>query len=585
MASTPTPNPPKNIVKNAVAREEPEIGNATERKAGVFSLVWVVPLLALALTAWLIWNNTLNNGPVIHITTNSAAGIEEGKTLIKTRSVTVGVVTDVVLDPDYRNTILTVQMDTNTEDLLREDTKFWVVKPRIGNAGISGLDTLLSGSYIQLSRGTSDKFATDFKALDDPPVRLNGEDGVMVSLVSKNSRKLDTGDEVSFRGFSVGAITDVNLDLETQEVQYQVFIRKPYSDLVKPNTKFWISSGMDMNLNSSGLSLRTESLNNIVMGGLSFDNFLSHETEQQAKPVADNTVYALYDRREEARLASLEGAPLYVVMLEDSVYNIAPGSSVVYRGVQVGEVVKVPWFRPEQNVFTAKALPVMIALTRDLVHQDEIAQAIDGFLREGHLCAQVGSANVVMSNNQIDLVYDPQQQCSLVSRIDNLADYGLVLANEPDHENIVNYQGYHVIPLIPAQSLTTQVDQIMERVKLVLDNVNGLDLEGISDDLRGSLQAFTGAMNAFTQSNASLQDMKVLKKLADAFDNLNRTVKSYGPGTVLYDSLGRNLKQLEQILKDLGPVMNEMGQSPRSLIFGGQNDPVPMSPHSSGKRR
>lgn len=583
MAPTSTPNPPKTIVKNAVAREEP-VGNATERKAGFFSLVWVVPLLALALTGWLIWNNTLNNGPIIHITTNSAAGIEEGKTLIKTNSVTVGVVTDVVLDPDYRNAVLTVQMDTNTENLLREDTNFWIVKPRIGSAGISGLDTLLSGSYIELSRGTSDEFATEFKALDEPPVRLNGEDGVMVSLTSKDSRKLDIGDEVSFRGFVVGAITDVSLNLETQGVEYKVFVRKPYSDLVKPNTKFWISSGVDMSLNSSGVSLRTESFNNVVMGGLSFDNFLPKEAELQAQPVADNTVFELYDRREDARLASLEGAPLYVVLLEDSVYNIAPGSSVIYRGVQVGEVVKVPWFGPEHNVFTAKGLPVMIAMTRDLLNKAEIAEVIDGFLREGTLCAQVGSANVVMSNNQIDLVHDPEQKCSLVSRLDYFADFDLALADEPEHENVVNYRGYHVIPLIPAQSLSNQVDEIMAEAKAVLENFNGLDMEGISDDLRGSLQAFTGAMNAFTQSNASLQNSKLIKKLSDAFDNLNKTVKSYGPGTKLYDSIGRSLKQLEQILKDLGPVMNEMGQNPRSLIFGGQNDPVPMSPHSDRRR-
>lgn len=583
MAPTSTPNPPKTIVKNAVAREEP-VGNATERKAGFFSLVWVVPLLALALTGWLIWNNTLNNGPIIHITTNSAAGIEEGKTLIKTNSVTVGVVTDVVLDPDYRNAVLTVQMDTNTENLLREDTNFWIVKPRIGSAGISGLDTLLSGSYIELSRGTSDEFATEFKALDEPPVRLNGEDGVMVSLTSKDSRKLDIGDEVSFRGFVVGAITDVSLNLETQGVEYKVFVRKPYSDLVKPNTKFWISSGVDMSLNSSGVSLRTESFNNVVMGGLSFDNFLPKEAELQAQPVADNTVFELYDRREDARLASLEGAPLYVVLLEDSVYNIALGSSVIYRGVQVGEVVKVPWFGPEHNVFTAKGLPVMIAMTRDLLNKAEIAEVIDGFLREGTLCAQVGSANVVMSNNQIDLVHDPEQKCSLVSRLDYFADFDLALADEPEHENVVNYRGYHVIPLIPAQSLSNQVDEIMAEAKAVLENFNGLDMEGISDDLRGSLQAFTGAMNAFTQSNASLQNSKLIKKLSDAFDNLNKTVKSYGPGTKLYDSIGRSLKQLEQILKDLGPVMNEMGQNPRSLIFGGQNDPVPMSPHSDRRR-
>ena len=559
----------KPIVKNAVAQEEPE-NSAVERKAGRFSLIWVVPLLALLLTGILIWNNTLNNGPEIKITTVSADGIEEGKTLVKIRSVNVGVVTDVVLAPDYRNTILTVQMDKNTEDFLRKDTKFWVVKPRIENAGISGLDTLLSGSYIQLSIGSSDEFATEFTALNEPPVRLNDEEGVMISLYTNESRKLGTGDIVSFRGFAVGAITETKLDVDTQQVHYQVFIREPYSKLVKPNTKFWISSGVDFSLDAAGLSLRTESLDNMVMGGLSFDNFVPEGEEEQVEPVKDNTIFRLYDRREDARLAALEGALLYVVMLEDSIYGIAPGSSVIYRGVKVGEVVKAPWFHERSEVFTSRGLPVMIAITTGGRNKDEIASILNDLLHSEHLCAQIGSANLVMSNNQINLVNDPKQKCSLGERMDEFAS----LAVTTDQDGFVDYRGYHVIPLIPTQSLSSQIDLFMEKL-------NDLDLAGVSDDLRASMQAFAGAMEAFTQSNNTVQSTQVISKLADAFENFNKSVRGYGPGTPVYESINNNLKNIEQILKDLSPTMTEMGQSPSSLIFGSPKDPIPMSPRTA----
>lgn len=78
-------NSQKNIVTNAVAQEVGSSSTAQEQKPNRFSLIWVVPLIALLLTGVLIWNSTFNNGPVIHITLPSADGIEEGKTLIKTQ--------------------------------------------------------------------------------------------------------------------------------------------------------------------------------------------------------------------------------------------------------------------------------------------------------------------------------------------------------------------------------------------------------------------------------------------------------------------------------------------------------------------
>ncbi len=559
--------PQKSIVKNAVAQEVPEASTALERKTRKFSLIWVVPLLALILTGILIWNNTLNNGPEIKITTSSAEGIEEGKTLIKTRSVTVGVVTDVKLASDYRKTILTVQMDKGTEDLLRSDTSFWVVKPRIENAGISGLDTLLSGSYIQLNIGTNDDFATEYEALDEPPVRQGGDKGVMISLFSSDSRKLGTGDVVSFRGFDVGAITETKLDVDTQLIHYRVFIREPYDRLVKPNTKFWISSGVDFNLSASGVSLRTESVDNLLMGGLSFDNFV----EDNAPKVKDDSSYELYTSREDARLAALEGSLLYVVMLEDSVYGIAPSSSVTFRGVKVGEVVKAPWFPDESLVFTSRVLPVLVAISTEPDSRDTINSTLDQMLKANALCAQVGSANLIMSNNQIDLRYDPKHQCAL-----NPDFYGLEGLKESQlvatagTSKVMDYQGYSVIPLIPTQSLTAQFDALMAKIGEV-------DFGGISSDLQDSLQAFTAAMNAFTSSNDLVRNTQVIEKLADAFYNFNASVKGYGPGTPVYESINQNLKNIEQILKDLSPLLNEVGQDPASVLFGTSTDPIPMS--------
>lgn len=534
----------------------------TERKAGRFSLIWVVPLVALIISGILLWNSTLNNGPTITIITNSAQGIEEGKTLVKMRSVTVGIVTDVKMAPNYQNILLTVQMDKGTEDLLRKDSQFWVVKPRVENTGVSGLDTLLSGSYIEMILGSQDEYEDEFVALDEPPVRQNGERGIMLNLVSSDSRKLGNGDVVTFRGFEVGAVTETHLDIDTQLINYGVFIREPYARLITPNTAFWISSGVELTVNTSGLSFYTESVDNLIVGGISFDNFIAADEEDQAQVIEDGTTYTLYTKREDARLSSLEGSLLYVVMLEDSMYSIAPGSAVMFRGVKVGEVVKAPWFEDQSAVFTSPVLPVLIALDRTSDNKELIRHTLNDMLKEQGLCAQVGSANMVFSNNIIELKYDPEHKCAIRDDI-------IVQSQSSKKPNgLVAYRDYYVVPLVPMQSLSTQIDTFMAKL-------NEVDLAGLSSDLQQSLRAITEAMNAFAVTNSMMDRTQVIAKLAEAFDNFNNTVQGFGPDSPLYHGILQNLRNIEQLLQDIAPTASEVGQSPNSLIFGSPGDPVP----------
>lgn len=554
--------PQKNIVKNAVAQEVGSKGSAIEHKSKKISLVWVVPAIAMILMALLLWNHMLNMGPVIQITTNSASGIEEGKTLVKMRSVNVGMVTDVVLSPDYKKTILTVQMDKNTDDLLRKDTDFWVVKPRVESAGISGLDTILSGAYIQLSIGESAEYASEFVALDDPPVRQDGENGILVSLFSKDPLRISSGDNVSFRGFNVGVVTESKLDVDSQRIHYRAFIREPYDALVNHNTKFWISSGVEFELSPAGASVRTESIDNLVTGGISFDNFIDNQSESVRVP--NDTVFTLYNKREDARISALGGSLLYVVMLENSIYNIKQGSLIYYRGVKVGEVVKSPWFDDNSEVFTAKALPVMIAIDSDSLNRHHVTEALNGLLKKNNLCAGVGSANLIIANNQIELSSNGKEKCTVPDHLKKM--------QYVERKNgLMTYRGINVIPIKPSQSLDNQLNQLMEKL-------NEFDVAGFSTELQNSLKAFAGAMDAFTESNTAVKRTNVIEKLSEAFENLNKSVKGYGPDTDLYKSIEHNLHNIEQILQDISPVVSEAGQSPKALIFGSPNDPIPTAP-------
>ena len=272
--------------------DEVDLSKAKESKARRFSLVWVIPIIAFIVFVILLWNNSLNKGPQITIKMPSAESVEEGKTLVKLHSVTVGRVTEIKLDDDYDSAVLTVQMAKDTEDLLNEDSLFWVVKPRVETTSISGLDTLISGSYIEMRRGKSDKMSATFSMLLDPPTDINNTKGIELILYSDGNKRLNPGDFVTYRGFNVGNVLSSSLDLDNKRIRYVIFIADPYTKLVDSNTRFWISSGIDVSIGTEGVNFNTESINNILRGGIAFDSFSSKKGEMLA-PLSEHNLFKI----------------------------------------------------------------------------------------------------------------------------------------------------------------------------------------------------------------------------------------------------------------------------------------------------
>lgn len=556
------------VTDDAYLYDENKSVQAIERKSRKhISIIWVIPLLALLLTATLIWKNTFDHGPVITLNIVAADGIEAGKTLIKFRSVKVGMVKKVELSPDYKTTILTIQMEKNTEKMLRSDTKFWIVKPRIEHTGISGLDTLLSGSYIQMSLGESNVYTDKFTALDKPPVYQPQEKGMNFQLLSSSSKRLSVGEAVTFRGFDVGAITDAYFDMDQKKIRYKIFVREPYCELINNSTKFWVSSGVDVSISTSGLNVTTESLDSIVSGGVSFDQFMPNEKDLHV--AQDEQEFELYTKRDEARIAALSEGLLYVIMIDQSLGQLSPGSMVSFNGVKVGEVVKAPWFDDFTSVFGSQTLPVLFAIHTYDFDRHEAQRLIDSYLDSNRLCAQIESSNILLGQNKIDLRIDMDAKCKIKPEFAKLH-------STKQEGNVLTYRGKKVVPLMKGSSLNEQLDTFMQQL-------NSFDVAGLSTELQNSLKAFQNAMNAFTSSNAALEQTQALKKMADAFENFNRVVKAYGNDTELYKSLNQSMQTIERLLKDISPAIKELGQNPSVILFGGADDPLPRSQNPNKK--
>ena len=300
-----------------------------------FSLVWLVPIIAVLIGASLLVRSVLATGPRIEIDFNTAEGIEAGKTEVRYKEVVIGRVEAVALRDDRQRVVVTVQLARSAAGVARQDTQFWVVRPRIGAAGVSGLGTLFSGAYIGVDAGVSELERESFVGLEAPPFMLRGEPGGSFVLLADDLGSLDVGSPLYYRRARVGRVVGHTLDPQRDELTVKICVEAPYLTLVTPETRFWNASGVDLRLDASGLTIDTQSVSSVVAGGVSFERL---PTRGAVSPAADGSRFKLYGDRKTA-LAPPDGLPVPVRMVFDqTVRGLVVGAAVDFLGVDIGTV-------------------------------------------------------------------------------------------------------------------------------------------------------------------------------------------------------------------------------------------------------
>ncbi|CAI8808384.1 paraquat-inducible protein B [Pseudomonas marginalis] len=519
------------------------------------SLVWIVPIVAVLVGISLVVHSVLQQGPTITLNFKTGSGLTANKTEVKYRNVVIGQVTGVALSDDQKSVNATVQLAKQAESFTRADSQFWVVRPRIGAGGVSGIDTLLSGDYIGADIGQSETRAKQFKGLENPPPITYGEPGKRFTLHTQTLGSLDIGSPVYYRKIEVGQVVAYELDAEGKGVNVEVFVHAPNDAYVTENTRFWNASGVDLSVGANGFALKTESLSSMLVGGIAFR---APPYSPNDKSADEARTFELFDDQDSA-LAPPNGEGQYMALrFDQALRGLKVGAPVEFLGVEFGKVVSINLdFDASKRSFP---LNVGIVIYPQLLGQahtkllkvmnhdpnDEAAgvRLIGSFIENG-LRAQARSGNLLTGQLYIALDFYPKAE---------------KVKFDPSLRPVS-------IPTIPGN-----LEQLQEKLESIVNKINQLPIERIAGNLDGNLVELRKGL---TQFNAKTLP-GVQNTLADVSKTLQSASSTLAEDSPQREQLTQTLDELGRMSRSLRELSDYLGRHPESLIRGRPDNAAPL---------
>ena len=554
-----------------VSEQEPIAATPELRSAQRWNVVWVVPILAMIIGGWMLYRSISSKGPEIRIRFDTAEGIQAGKTELRCRSVNVGKVTRVELAEDLSSVLVYCTMDAGNEKLLRKGSRFWVVRPRVSAADISGLGTLLTGVYVELEPGAGELGPRKWKGRETPPPTNRSVPGLRLTLVSEDAASLSIGSPVYYRGYEVGRVESRELDADGRRIIYEVFIREQYQGLVRENTKFWNTSGIDIAAGVDGFKIRTPSFQSMVSGGVSFAVQEGVDPESLAK---DGTIFDLHEDENSAASSTFEPTMQLLLLFDQSVRGLSKSAPVEYRGIEIGRVrnISFDYVADREN----QKVPVLVEVDPRILRpngavtptEEEIPLLGDA-IKKG-LRATLKTGSLLTGALYVDFDYYPDE---FPEELGYKGDYPVVptlqsgfaqlevklaaildkiekLPIEEAMANISKAAGEAATTAEDARAVLTQIKEAAAAAKVTLENP---DFKGLPADLRKTLAEF------------------------------EKSIASVGPDGNIQGDLLRTLDELRSAIRSMESMTDTIQEKPNSLLFGKEDSGNPR-PKAAGRR-
>ena len=526
------------------------------------SAIWIIPLITLVIGVSLVVRTLMAQGPVIMLDFVNADGLEAGRTKVKLLNVDVGFVHKIKLKNDMSGVTAIIKLKKDALSLLHEDTRFWVVRPRFGTRGVSGLETIVAGSYIEIAPGVGLLGRLEFVGLEEPPITSVDAPGRRLTLLSNHAGSIRAGNPILYKGYKVGRIETMTFDAKQRQVRYDAFVDAPFHELIDSATRFWNTSGISVSASAGGLEVQTGSLDTVLLGGVEFG---WPPESSPGKAVDAGREFKLYDSYNDMVKNPFRYGVDYVVSFKQTMHGLVPGAPVEYRGIKVGQVKRILFKELVAQRLTGegKAIPVLIHLEAgrlELPDNENSIPRIKNMIGQGvhkGLRATLQTGNLLTGQQRININYFPEE---------GYAELG-------------KFEQYAVIP-----SVTTGVQRMGTQVEAFLDKLNALPLSqimmrtnkilGESDTLILSVTEMLDSVNNVLGS----EDVKVLPaELEATLVALRHTLMGLSPESQMSQNVGASVNSLNATLENLDALIRQISKRPSSILLptSPESDPVP----------
>jgi paraquat-inducible protein B len=530
-----------------------------------FSLVWLLPLVAIVVGGWLAYKTWSEQGPTVEIVFKTASGLQAGKTKVKFKDVEIGEVSAISVMDDLESVLVKAELTSGSERYLTDKTRFWVARPRVTASRVSGLETLLSGAYIAIDPVPSGERQHRFVGLAEPPVITTDEPGSRFRLRSPTLGSLNLGSPVYYRHIQVGQVVSYELDEDGSAVTITIFVTRPHDRLAYSNTRFWNASGVDIDLSASGFSVDTESLLSVMIGGVAFDTPNTLETKG-VRAGADD-FFPLYKSRAAAHERSYLTKRRFLMVFTGSVRGLSIGAQVLLNGIEIGRVLDIELrFDPESLSFSIPVLieiePERISLANESESEREMAEDPNLVRRlvAAGMRGQLKTGSLLTGQLYVEMAFHPDAKPA-------------TLRKEGD---------YQVIPTVPAP-----IETITNQVKEVLAKVNAFPIEQIGSDVNATLGSIRDLATSpklersLSDLEGTLAELHSLSRELDntmapelaetltlarlAMKNLNGLI---GPDAPLNTEAVRTMRDISSAARSIRTFADYLDRHPEALIRG-----------------
>jgi len=533
----------------------------TSSKFNFFTSIWIVPFLALMIAGWLLYQYYQELGPEIRITFPTNEGLQAGQSHIKYRDVPIGTIKKIELQEDGKGVVVIARMDKTAAPYLNEHSKFWIVKPEVGLSGISGLDTLISGTYIKMYGKKGGERKYDYKGLTRA-YRVT-EDGTYFKLNTPQSANLRIGTPIYYKNIVVGEVEYMPIALDNQSIDVIIRIQKKYASYVTIDSKFWIKNMVAIDVEGGSLSVNVAPLSHLIQGGIAF----SSSDINESKKLPEHYTFPLYKSAKEAKKAQIT-SPLkeesrFIIQTKRSVAKLSQGAPVKYEGFTIGKVanIQLSYNAKQHRMSSHILLHIHTGAFYDTqshrLGKENFYQAVKEGLR-----AHIRTSDPITQTLFVDLAFD----------------------KNATKEEIVLHDGYAYLPLVEEAD-----DAILAQIKQLLSRINALPMDrlfkNIEEVVNETKKPIANLDVLLVEMQKSMKDIhqvtqqkafktmpsevnKMLKSLTHTLYVTKKVLKGYDSHSVMSQQLSQTLKVVTETSKEMKHFLEMLNRKPNSLIFG-----------------